>query len=62
MQKLTYSCLVMTMIFSMGESIPLQYYTHLDEDFVNYLFTMVEDPPEADTATQVCDVIRFTYM
>ena len=51
---MSYTCLVLTMIFSMAESVPLQYYTHLDAEFVTYLFNLVEHPPDADTQQQVC--------
>jgi hypothetical protein len=55
-QKLTYSALVLTMIFSTGEAVPLQYYDHLNVKFVEFLLDNIETPPPNDDAEMVPDV------
>lgn len=41
-QKLTYSALVLSMTFSTGEALPLQYYAHLNSGFINFLLEHIE--------------------
>ncbi|XP_019618465.1 PREDICTED: NCK-interacting protein with SH3 domain-like [Branchiostoma belcheri] len=56
LQKLQYSALLLTMLFSTGEAIPVHHYEHLSEEFVSFLLSHVEEPPEGDIHEQVPDL------
>ncbi|ELT89621.1 hypothetical protein CAPTEDRAFT_130967, partial [Capitella teleta] len=43
-RKLMFSGLLLSMIFCMGEAIPIQYYEHLNESFISYLIDGIERP------------------
>lgn len=55
-QKLCYSALVLTMMFSRAEAIPIQHYAHLSRSFIQFLLESVEHPPETDDNDQVPDL------
>ncbi|XP_018536922.1 NCK-interacting protein with SH3 domain isoform X2 [Lates calcarifer] len=54
-QKMCYTALVMTMIFSMGEQVPYHHYEHLNADFVKFLLGVVEDGLPSDPTEQLPD-------
>nr|XP_057911301.1 NCK-interacting protein with SH3 domain-like isoform X1 [Doryrhamphus excisus] len=55
-QKMCYTALVLTMIFSMGEQVPYHHYEHLNADFVQFLLDVVEDGHPADPTEQLPDI------
>ncbi|XP_004704035.1 NCK-interacting protein with SH3 domain [Echinops telfairi] len=55
-QKLCYSALILTMVFSMGESVPYAHYDHLGTPFAQFLLSVVEDGLPLDTAEQLPDL------
>ncbi|XP_071960516.1 NCK-interacting protein with SH3 domain-like [Antedon mediterranea] len=55
-QKLCFSALVLTMLFSQGESIPYTHYDQLNVEFVNYLLNSIENPPVNDEDEQTPDL------
>ncbi|XP_058486918.1 NCK-interacting protein with SH3 domain-like isoform X1 [Solea solea] len=54
-QKLCYTALVLTMIFSMGEQVPYHHYEHLNSDFVQFMLDVVEDGLPSDATEQLPD-------
>ncbi|GAA6215864.1 NCK-interacting protein with SH3 domain isoform X2 [Lates japonicus] len=54
-QKMCFTALVMTMIFSMGEQVPYHHYEHLNADFVKFLLGVVEDGLPSDPTEQLPD-------
>ncbi|KAK2862106.1 hypothetical protein Q5P01_001639 [Channa striata] len=55
-QKMCYTALVLTMIFSMGEQVPYHHYEHLNADFVQFLLGVVEDGLPSDPTEQLPDI------
>uniref|UniRef100_A0A8C4EQG6 NCK interacting protein with SH3 domain n=1 Tax=Dicentrarchus labrax TaxID=13489 RepID=A0A8C4EQG6_DICLA len=55
-QKMCYTALVLTMIFSMGEQVPYHHYEHLNADFVEFLLGVVEDGLPSDPTEQLPDI------
>ncbi|XP_068171129.1 NCK-interacting protein with SH3 domain isoform X2 [Antennarius striatus] len=55
-QKMCYTALVLTMIFSMGEQVPYHHYDHLNADFVEFLLGVVEDGLPSDPTEQLPDI------
>uniref|UniRef100_A0AAZ3P394 SPIN90/Ldb17 leucine-rich domain-containing protein n=1 Tax=Oncorhynchus tshawytscha TaxID=74940 RepID=A0AAZ3P394_ONCTS len=55
-QKMCYTALVLTMIFSMGEQVPYHHYEHLNASFVQFLLDVVEDGLPSDTTEQLPDL------
>ncbi|KAK7791899.1 hypothetical protein R5R35_005422 [Gryllus longicercus] len=56
MPRLNYSSLLLTMLFSMGEPIPITHLEHLGEDFITFLFDLMESPPDTDVEEQIPDL------
>lgn len=54
--RLNYSSLLLTMIFSMGEPMPVTHVDHLGVDFVSFLFDLIESPPDTDVEEQIPDL------
>ncbi|PSN40629.1 hypothetical protein C0J52_09234 [Blattella germanica] len=54
--RLNYSSLLLTMIFSMGESMPVTHVEHLGVEFLTFLFEFIENPPETDVNEQIPDL------
>nr|CAD7459940.1 unnamed protein product [Timema tahoe] len=54
---LTYTALLLTMIFSMGEPMPITHSDHLGIDFVIFLLELVENPPDTDVEEQISDLV-----
>ncbi|KAK0135852.1 NCK-interacting protein with SH3 domain [Merluccius polli] len=55
-QKMCYTALVLSMIFSMGEQVPYHHYEHLNADFVEFLLTVVEEGVPSDPTEQLPDL------
>ncbi|XP_037535424.1 NCK-interacting protein with SH3 domain [Nematolebias whitei] len=55
-QKMCYTALVLTMIFSMGEQVPYHHYEHLNADFVGFLLRVLEDGLSSDPTEQLPDI------
>uniref|UniRef100_A0A674BT31 NCK interacting protein with SH3 domain n=1 Tax=Salmo trutta TaxID=8032 RepID=A0A674BT31_SALTR len=55
-QKMCYTALVLTMIFSMGEQVPYHHYEHLNASFVQFLLDVVEDGLPSDPTEQLPDL------
>ncbi|XP_076985498.1 NCK-interacting protein with SH3 domain isoform X2 [Tamandua tetradactyla] len=55
-QKLCYSALILTMVFSMGEAVPYAHYEHLGTPFAQFLLNIVEDGLPLDTTEQLPDL------
>lgn len=55
-QKMCYTALVLTMIFSMGEQVPYHHYEHLNAEFVQFLLGVVEDGLPSDPTEQLPDL------
>ncbi|KAM9814172.1 NCK-interacting protein with SH3 domain [Neosynchiropus ocellatus] len=55
-QKMCYTALVLTMIFSMGEQVPYHHYEHLNAEFVAFLLGVVEDGLPSDPTEQLPDI------
>lgn len=55
-QKMCYTALVLTMIFSMSEQVPYHHYEHLNAEFVRFLLGVVEDGLPSDPTEQLPDI------
>ncbi|XP_014609720.1 PREDICTED: NCK-interacting protein with SH3 domain isoform X1 [Polistes canadensis] len=55
-QKLNYSSLLLSMIFSMGEPMPVTHWEQLGSDFVSFLLDLIENPPDSDLEDQIPDL------
>lgn len=54
--KMCYSSLLLVMLFSAGELLPVTHYDQLGEDFVSFLLDFIEDPPDDEDAEQLPDL------
>lgn len=54
--KLNYSSLLLGMIFSMGEPMPVTHLEQLGSDFVGFLLDLIENPPDMDIEDQIPDL------
>ncbi|CAG9865149.1 unnamed protein product [Phyllotreta striolata] len=54
--KLNYSSLLLTMIFSMGESMPVTHNELLGKRFLSFIFDNIEYPPDTDLEEQIPDL------
>ncbi|XP_064160330.1 NCK-interacting protein with SH3 domain-like isoform X1 [Anguilla rostrata] len=55
-QKLCYSVLVLSMIFSMGEQVPYHHYEQLNSSFVLFLLEVIENGLPSDSTEQLPDL------
>ncbi|KAJ8259909.1 hypothetical protein GJAV_G00174860 [Gymnothorax javanicus] len=55
-QKLCYSVLVLSMIFSMGEQVPYHHYEQLNSTFVQFLMDVIENGLPSDSTEQLPDL------
>ncbi|XP_072438909.1 NCK-interacting protein with SH3 domain isoform X2 [Chiloscyllium punctatum] len=55
-QKLCYSALLLTMIFSMGEPLPYHHYEHLNSAFIQFLLDVIEEGLSSDSTEQLPDL------
>ncbi|KAK2182728.1 hypothetical protein NP493_340g03079 [Ridgeia piscesae] len=54
LKKLCFSSLVLTMLLSMGEALPVHHYTHLNVDFVKHLLQHIETA--GDVGEEIGDI------
>ncbi|KZC14233.1 PREDICTED: NCK-interacting protein with SH3 domain isoform X2 [Dufourea novaeangliae] len=54
--KLNYSSLLLTMIFSMGEPMPVTHLEQLGPDFIAFALDLIENPPDMDLEDQISDL------
>ncbi|KAJ8950413.1 hypothetical protein NQ318_003689 [Aromia moschata] len=54
--KLNYSSLLLTMIFSMGEKMPVTHYEFLGKHFLAFVLDYIEYPPDTDLDEQIPDL------
>ncbi|XP_031850258.1 NCK-interacting protein with SH3 domain isoform X2 [Nomia melanderi] len=54
--KLNYSSLLLTMIFSMGEPMPVTHLEQLGPDFIAFILDLIENPPDMDLEDQISDL------
>ncbi|XP_020288455.1 NCK-interacting protein with SH3 domain isoform X2 [Pseudomyrmex gracilis] len=55
-QRLKYSSVLLTMIFSMGEPMPVTHLEQLGTDFISFLLDLIETPPDTDLEDQIPDL------
>ncbi|KAJ8404065.1 hypothetical protein AAFF_G00344150 [Aldrovandia affinis] len=55
-QKMCYSALVLTMVFSMGEQVPYHHYEQLNGTFIQFLMEVVEEGLPSDSPEQLPDL------
>lgn len=55
--RLNHVSLVMTMVFSSGDTPPLPTYEYVNESFITFLLDNIETPPPADVDEQVADLL-----
>ncbi|XP_051549595.1 NCK-interacting protein with SH3 domain-like [Myxocyprinus asiaticus] len=55
-EKMCYSALLLAMIFSTGEQIPLHHYDHLNSCFLAFLLDVIEDGLPSDPTEQLPDL------
>ncbi|KAL4630685.1 NCK-interacting protein with SH3 domain isoform X2 [Arapaima gigas] len=55
-QKMCYSALVLSMIFSMGEQLPFHHYEQLSDSFVLFLLEVIENGLPSDLTEQLPDL------
>jgi hypothetical protein len=54
--------LLLTMIFSRGEPMPVHFYDQLGDKLVNFLLDYIEDPPPNDVEQEVLLSIHSTML
>ncbi|XP_060527964.1 NCK-interacting protein with SH3 domain [Cylas formicarius] len=54
--KLNYSSLLLTMVFSMGEAMPIINLEYIGHDFLSFVLDNIEDPPDTDLDEQIPDL------
>ncbi|KAJ8672586.1 hypothetical protein QAD02_003845 [Eretmocerus hayati] len=54
--KLNYSSLLLTMVFSMGDPMPIVHFEQLGSEFISFLLDLVENPPDTDLDDQIPDL------
>ncbi|XP_016837235.1 NCK-interacting protein with SH3 domain isoform X1 [Nasonia vitripennis] len=54
--KLNYSSLLLTMIFSMGEPMPITHFEQLGSEFISFILDLIENPPDTDLDDQIPDL------
>ncbi|CAG9773992.1 unnamed protein product [Ceutorhynchus assimilis] len=54
--KLNYSALLLTMVFSMGDPMPVTDLDYFSQQFLKFVFYNIESPPETDVDEQIPDL------
>lgn len=54
---LTLCAVLLSMLFSMGEAMPVTHLEHLGQEFVLFLLNIVENPPETDVEDKLPDLM-----
>jgi len=55
-ERLRSDGLLLTVILSTGEPMPVHFYDQIGRNFVDYLLDYIEDPPSREFEVEVCDV------
>ncbi|XP_064633439.1 NCK-interacting protein with SH3 domain-like [Lineus longissimus] len=56
-QKFCFSSLVLTMLFSMGEPLPVYHYEQLNQTFIEFIFDQIENPHDAEMEDEIADTL-----
>lgn len=54
--RLSHSALLLSMVLSMGDTLPITHFEQLDVEFAQFLLELIEDPPETDVDEQIPDL------
>ncbi|XP_033746321.1 NCK-interacting protein with SH3 domain-like [Pecten maximus] len=54
-RRLNYVALVLTMVVCTGESFPVSLEDHVNAEFIDFVFNLLEEPPTPDHADQTAD-------
>ncbi|XP_060078958.1 NCK-interacting protein with SH3 domain-like [Ylistrum balloti] len=54
-RRLNYVALVLTMVFCTGESFPVSLEDHVNAEFIDFVFNLLEEPPTPEHADQTTD-------
>ncbi|XP_074646748.1 NCK-interacting protein with SH3 domain-like isoform X2 [Tubulanus polymorphus] len=57
LQKFCYSCVVLTVIFSTGQELPIQHYDFLNSAFIVFLLSYMENPPWSGVDEDIVDAV-----
>lgn len=55
-ERLRSDGLLLTVVLSTGEPMPVHYYDQIGRSFVDYLLDYIEEPPSREFEVEVCDV------
>ncbi|XP_013195935.2 NCK-interacting protein with SH3 domain [Amyelois transitella] len=54
--RLSHSALLLSMVLSMGDKLPITHFEQLGVEFAQFLLELIEDPPETDVDEQIPDL------
>ncbi|OWR43561.1 NCK-interacting SH3 domain-containing protein [Danaus plexippus plexippus] len=54
--RLSHSALLLSMVLSMGDKLPITHFEQLGVDFAQFLLELIENPPETDVDEQIPDL------
>ncbi|XP_075969713.1 NCK-interacting protein with SH3 domain [Anticarsia gemmatalis] len=54
--RLSHSALLLSMVLSMGDSLPITHFEQLGVEFAQFLLELIENPPETDVDEQIPDL------
>ncbi|CAB3224681.1 unnamed protein product [Arctia plantaginis] len=54
--RLSHSALLLSMVLSMGDKLPITHFEQLGEDFAEFVLELIENPPETDVDEQIPDL------
>ncbi|KAM3963164.1 NCK-interacting protein with SH3 domain [Aphomia sociella] len=54
--RLSHSALLLSMVLSMGDKLPVTHFEQLGIEFAQFLLELIEDPPETDVDEQIPDL------
>ncbi|KAL0842193.1 hypothetical protein ABMA28_014356 [Loxostege sticticalis] len=54
--RLSHSALLLSMVLSMGDKLPITHFEQLGVDFAQFLLELIENPPETDENEQIPDL------
>ncbi|XP_052757518.1 NCK-interacting protein with SH3 domain [Galleria mellonella] len=54
--RLSHSALLLSMVLSMGDKLPVTHFEQLGVEFAQFLLELIEDPPETDVDEQIPDL------
>ncbi|KAJ8301354.1 hypothetical protein KUTeg_020341 [Tegillarca granosa] len=56
-QRLSYVCLVLTMLLCTAEPVPVNLQEQLSEEFIDFIFELIENPPSLELQDQAEDLL-----